>query len=47
MKGEVKGAKKIENKLPGRERKKQPHPTTTFKKLRKSVDKGCIIILER
>jgi hypothetical protein len=25
--------------------KKQQHPNTTFKKLLKSVDKGCIILL--
>lgn len=28
-----------------KEAKKQQHPTSTFKKLFKSVDKGCIILL--
>ena len=41
---EVKGAEKIENKLLGRA-KKQQHLPTTFTRLRKSVDKGCIILL--
>lgn len=47
MKGEVKGAKEIEDELAGKEQKKQQYPPFTFTKLRKSVDKSCIIILER
>ena len=46
MKGEVKGAKEIDGTLMGRERKQQ-HSTNTFTRLRKSVEKGCIMALER
>jgi hypothetical protein len=47
MKGEVKSPKEKEEKLGSKGAKKQQHPPPAFTKLRKSVDKGCIIILER
>ena len=50
MKGEVKGADELRIKwlrLLRKGVKKQQHPNTTFKKLLKSVDKGCIMALER
>jgi len=46
MKWEVKGVKEIDDKLMGRGKKQQCLPTT-FTRLRKSGDKGCIMMLER
>jgi hypothetical protein len=41
------GCKEKEYKSRSKGAKKQQHLPTTFTRLRKSVDKGCIMMLER